>query len=332
MNKRLNIIHTHFHNRRTGVTRSIENILPELQRSVPTYLYGYGIEGEKITGKQLKKLLFSNEKIVVHCHRNNEVIRMLWYRILGARFKLVTTRHAETTPSGLTNFLLKKSDAVVSLTSTMHESLDILNIKIPHGVDTELFIPKPSIKPQNIKQENIILCAGRVRKAKGQKILLEGVAPELKKHKNWALVIVGKIEKPTFLEELTAIVKNNLVENQVYFIDETNEIISYYQGAQICVIPSFSEGFSLVCAEAMACENTVIATRNVGVHSELITESESGYLFTPGDVTELRTIISKLINEKLPKTGNQARKEIIANWSAKKEAARLMELYNKISE
>ncbi|MGQ3677402.1 glycosyltransferase family 4 protein [Tenacibaculum discolor] len=332
MNSDLIVIHTHFHKRRTGVTRSIENILPELKRLCTTYLYGYGIEGEKITVSQLKKLLFSKENIVVHCHRNNEILKMLWYRVLGAKFKLVATRHAETDPSSFTKFLLKKSDEVITLTSSMHKNLGISNVKVSHGVNTNLFVPNPEKSLKNISQKNIILCAGRVRKAKGQVVLLEAVAPELQKNKDWALVIVGKVDKPPFLEELKAIAKKNKVENQVYFIDETPDIVSYYQAAKISVVPSFTEGFSLVCAEAMACANTVVATKNVGVHSELITNLKSGYLFNSGNTAELQEIITNLINDKLPSLGGSARKEIEENWSAKKEAKELLKVYKKVSK
>lgn len=332
MDSNLIVVHTHFHNRRTGVTRSIENVLPQLKKLCTTYLYGYGIEGEKITTSKLKELLFSKDDIVVHCHRNNEVLKMLWYRVLGAKFKLVATRHAETEPSGFTKFLLKKSDVVITLTSSMHKSLGMSNVKVPHGVDTNLFIPNPEKKLSNIAQKNIILCAGRVRKAKGQKILLEAVAPKLKENKDWALVVVGKVDKPPFLEELKEIVEKNKAKSQVYFIDETSDIVSYYQAARISVVPSFTEGFSLVCAEAMACGNTVVATNNVGVHSELITDLESGYLFTSGNIVELQQIITNLINKKSPYLGDNARKEIQESWSAKKEAEGLVEVYKEINK
>lgn len=331
MNSNLIVVHTHFHHRRTGVTRSIENILPDLKRKCTAYLYGYGIEGEKITSKQLKKWLFSNKDVVVHCHRNNEILKMLWYRVLGAKFKLVATRHAETKPSGFTRFLLKKAEAVVTLTDTMHKELGISNVKISHGVDTHLFAPDSNARLENIVQEKIILCAGRVRTAKGQKVLLEAIAPILNIHKDWALAVVGKVEKPKFWEELNNIVQKNNIESQVYFIDETTDVVSYYQAAKITVVPSFTEGFSLVCAEAMACANTVVATKNVGVHSEMIKDGESGYLFIAGNVTELQEIITGLIIKKLPDSGEKARLEILANWSAEKEAIELIRLYGTIS-
>ena len=149
----------------------------------------------------------------------------------------------------------------------------------------------------------------------------------LKNHTNWAIVIVGKIDKPPFLEVLKNTAKKHSVENQVYFIDETRDIVSYYQASKIVVVPSFSEGFSLVTAEAMSCECSVIATENVGVHSELIQHQKNGYLFEAGNSSALEKLLSQKINNEIPFLGKQAREEILKNWSAKKEAENLIKLY-----
>jgi mannosyltransferase len=321
------LIHTHFHKRRTGVTRSIENILPFFNDTFEVYVYGNTVKWNKISFRELKKILFSGRDIVVHCHRNNEIIRMLVFRALGARFKLIATRLAETVPSNLTLKLLKNADRVVALIKSMSDTLGIKNTVVGHGVNVDLFVPKQNVNLKNIQQEKIILCAGRVRKAKGQTVLLEA-SKVLKKDKNWALVVVGKVDKPVFLEDLKAIAKKHTIENQVYFIDETTDIISYYQASKIVVVPSFSEGFSLVTAEAMSCECSVIATKNVGVHSNLINNNKNGYLFEAGNISELENLLEKSISDEIPFLGKQAREEILKNWSAKKEAENLIKVYN----
>jgi glycosyltransferase involved in cell wall biosynthesis len=320
------LIHTHFHKRRTGVTRSIESVLPFFEEKFETYLYGYGAKGKHISTTALKKILFSDKEVVVHCHRNNEIMRMLFFRFLGAQFTLIATRHSETVPSGLTLKLLKKADTVVTLIKSMSEKLGIENTIVGHGIAIDIFKPKENSTLKNIRQEHIILCAGRVRKAKGHLVLLEA-AKVLKEHKNWALVIAGKVDKSDFLAELKTISKKHSIENQVYFVDETPDIISYYQASKIAIIPSYSEGFSLVTAEAMACGCSVIATKNVGVHSALITHSKNGYLFEAGNSIELKSLIEKSITSEIPLLGMQARNEILENWSAKKEAANLMAIY-----
>ncbi|MGK0458011.1 MAG: mannosyltransferase [Polaribacter sp.] len=320
------LIHTHFHKRRTGVTRSIENVLPFFEEKFETYLYGFGAKGKYISTTALKKILFSDKEVVVHCHRNNEIMRMLFFRFLGAKFTLIATRHAETVPSGLTLKLLKKADTVVTLIKSMSEKLGIENTIVGHGIAIDVFKPNENSTLKNIRQEHVILCAGRVRKAKGHLVLLEAVKV-LKEHKNWALVIAGTADKSDFLAELKTISKKHSIENQVYFVDETPDIISYYQASKIVIVPSYSEGFSLVTAEAMACGCSVIATKNVGVHSALITHSKNGYLFEAGNSIQLKSLIEKSITNKIPLLGTEARNEILENWSAKKEAANLMAVY-----
>lgn len=320
------LIHTHFHHRKTGVTRSIENVLPFFNENYETYVYGNTIDGDFVKTSQLKKILFSDRKIIVHCHRNNEIIRMLFFRFLGAKFRLIATRHSATKPSKMTSFLLKKADNVITLIPSMSQDLGIKNDLVFHGVNVEEFVPDHSKTISEIIQKYIILCAGRVRKAKGHLILLEA-ASVLKNRQDWALVIVGKVDKPKFLTQLKAISQKNNIENQVYFIDETREIVSYYQAAKIAIIPSFSEGFSLVTAEAMSCECTVIATKNVGVHNDLISHEKNGYLFEAGNIVELQNLLLEVISNKLPLLGKEARIEILKNWSAEKEANELTKIY-----
>lgn len=320
------LIHTHFHHRKTGVTRSIENVLPFFDEQFESYVHGTNIDGKLISKNQLKKILFSDRKTIVHCHRNNEIIKMLFFRFFGAKFKLIATRHSATKPSKLTTFLLKKADTVITLIPSMSKDLAIKNQLVYHGVNVNEFVPNQTKTLPNISQKNVVLCAGRVRKAKGQITLLEA-ASILNDFKEWALVIVGKVDKPEFLSELKAIAKKNKIENQVYFVDETREIVSYYQVAKIAVVPSFSEGFSLVTAEAMACECSVIATKNVGVHDDLISHQKNGYLFEVGNVDELKTLLSHKLSNKLPLLGKDARTEILKNWSAEKEAKSLQKIY-----
>jgi mannosyltransferase len=322
------LIHTHFHKRRTGVTRSIENVFFHFSNTYESFIYGNTVKGNKIGTFKLSSFLFSNKKVVVHCHRNNEIIRMLFFRFFGAKFTLIATRHAESIPSGLTLRLLKKADKVVTLIESMSAQIGIENTVVGHGVNVDLFAPKKNVVVNSISQQNIILCAGRVREAKGQLVLLEA-AKVLKEHKSWAIALVGQVDKPVFLEELKAIAKKYSIEKQVYFINETPEIISYYQAAKIVIVPSFSEGFSLVTAEAMSCGCSVIATKNVGVHSSLIDHSKNGYLFEAGNTIELERLILKSITAEIPFLGAQAREEILNNWSAKKEAQKLIKFYQE---
>ncbi len=323
------LVHFHFHNRRTGVTRSIENVLPGLQQMFETSIFGYGIEGPKIGLGKLLKLIFSRTYFVLHAHRVNEMIAALLLRVLGGKFKLVATRHAESEPKKFTLYLLRKADEVITLTRSMAALLPMPSTVIGHGIDTRFFVPGLIQGFDGVTQKKIISVIGRVRETKGQRIFLEAVAPVLKKNAEWAAVIVGKIDNDSFLNGLQSIINSNQVENQVYFFDETKDILKFYQGSSIVVVPSFTEGFSLVCLEAMACGCVVVATDQVGVHPDIIKHGQSGFLFPPGDAQKLQTILDAIASGNQPDTREKAMEIVRANWDVSKESENLAALYLK---
>lgn len=329
MSSSLILIHSHFHNRRTGVTRSIENVIPSLQQKFEFYIFGYGIAGPKIKLKRLLNLVMSRTYFVLHAHRNNEMMVALLLRMLGGKFKLIATRHAESAPSSLTLFLLRRADEVVALTNSMAAELPMKATVIGHGVDTSVFVPSQTTGIQGVAQKNCVSVIGRVRKAKGQHIFLEAVSPLLKSNPEWAAVITGRVDKPAYREALHLIVKRHGVEDQVYFFEETTNIIPVYQGSTVVVVPSFTEGFSLVCLEAMSCGCIVIATEGVGIHAELIRHEKTGYLFPAGDAEKLQTVLKEAMTQQNPHMAIDVRQFTVSNWDIEAESAKLTQLYLK---
>ena len=133
------IIHFHFHWRTTGITKSIENIFPLLNEYSNALVFGYGIKAPKINLFSLLRLAYSHNKLVIHTHRNNEMIFALLLRLLRGKFKLVFTRHSEYKQSYLTSCLMKKADHLVNLSLSMSRNLPYQNTIVKHGVNTEIF-------------------------------------------------------------------------------------------------------------------------------------------------------------------------------------------------
>jgi glycosyltransferase involved in cell wall biosynthesis len=139
-----------------------------------------------------------------------------------------------------------------------------------------------------------IVCAGRLDKNKNfigvirafsliesnyENIILEiyGDGPELKNLKNEA-------------EKLN-------IENQVYFLGVTNNIVEALVGARCFVLFSNQEGYPNILLEAMAVGVPVIASDcPVGACSELIKEGETGLLVSVGSVNELANKIDYILS------------------------------------
>lgn len=321
------LIHFHQHHRRTGVTSSIENVLPILNKYFETYVFGNQVTWPNyLSYRELKKKIRSYDQVIIHTHRNKELQRALWLRLLGYKFKLVTSRHAATNPSKFTLWLMKKADVKIGLIDSMNQLPFEVSI-IGHGVNTTRFAPNEKAQLNEIKQSNLIVTAGRVRPKKGHDTLIKATLPILKSNIDWALVIAGKIDDQNFVNQLKDQIKESQLSNQVYFLSETPKIELLYQASKITVVPSHTEGFSLVCLEAMACESITVATKDVGVHSKVIDNGKTGFLFEAGNHKQLHSILTELVNNNHRVDTEKARTFIKSYWSAQVEAEALKELY-----
>jgi len=322
------IIHLHFHRRATGVTRSIENIIPVLNKYSDAAVFGYGINSPKINLSNLLKAVSSYEnKTIIHAHRVNEILFALLLRCLGGKFTLAFTRHAESKPANFTYFLMKKADHLVSLSKPMSDNLRLPNTQIPHGVNTEIFRIREKKPFSNIPQKNIISVVGRIRPAKGQLIVVKAAAEVLKSNVGWGLVLIGRIDDQNYADLILSFARDEGISNQIHFLPETNKMEDFYSACDIVVIASESEGFSLVCLEAMVCGLVTIATENVGIHSDVIRHGENGFLFPVNDVTYLQKILAEIILKKITISPETIRQNIVDNWSIDKSAERLLHLY-----
>jgi len=321
------VVHLHFHHRTTGITRSIESILPFLLKYTDIKVLGYGINAVKINFTAFIKQAYSRGMLTVHAHRNNEIIFALILRFLGAKFRLVTTRHSETKPSGLTIYLMKKTDVVISLTGSMAKDLPVTSKIVRHGVNTSFFVPGKKKKIKGIPQEKIISVIGRIRSAKGQDIVLRAMAPLLKANPDWGLAIIGKIDDRKYEKELISTAGQNRISTQVHFIPMVKNVLDIYHASDAVVIASASEGFSLVCLEALSCGLVTVATKSIGIHSEVIKDAENGFLYSFGDIENLRSIVSRIINNEVNFSPEEIRQSIVTNWDISKSARELAGIY-----
>jgi glycosyltransferase involved in cell wall biosynthesis len=95
-----------------------------------------------------------------------------------------------------------------------------------------------------------------------------------------------------------------------------DELRERYRRAAVVVCPSRSEGFGVVCAEAMAHGKPVVATA-VGGLKELVTHARTGLLVEPGDPAALRIAINLLLGDEAlrRRLGANARTEVAERFA-----------------
>jgi len=110
------------------------------------------------------------------------------------------------------------------------------------------------------------------------------------------------------------------------------DLVQLVKGARFLVWPSegFYETFGLVAIEAFACGVPVIASR-LGVMAEITQDGETGLHFVPGDANDLAVKVEWAWShpQELRKMGERARCEYEAKYTAARNYAQLMEIYER---
>ncbi len=133
---------------------------------------------------------------------------------------------------------------------------------------------------------------GNIREAKGYDYLLKAAAIVIKKHPNSRFVIAGEGSGPLFnklLELRTALA----LDEKVYFLGFRNDVPDVLNSLYVFVLPSTSEGFSIVTLEAMACKIPIVVTKSGG--PEEVMSDTCGLLVTSCNEKELADAIIKVV-------------------------------------
>jgi len=196
---------------------------------------------------------------------------------------------------------------------------------VPVGVDIDLFKPLPSVKPI---PGRLVTTASADVTMKGLKYLLEAVAKLRTERDDVHLVVIGKRKPGGASDEA---IKKLGIEDHVEFITGVPEerIIELYSEAELAVVPSLYEGFSLPAIEAMACGVPLVATTGGALPEVVGKDGDTAMLVEPGDSEALAAKLRWALDQKnLRKTiGARGRKRIVDRWSWKHTAVKTVEQY-----
>src|ERR1700683_3588827 len=158
---------------------------------------------------------------------------------------------------------------------------------IPLGVDTRLFHPRQAPRVPG----RIVAAASADSPVKGISTFLRAVA-QVTTERNVELTVVGKPAPGGPTERL---VGELALGDKARFVSgiSDNDLAEFIASAEIAVVPSLYEGFSLPAVEHMASGTPLVAS-DTGALPEVT--GDAAVLVTPGDAEALFSVLSRLLD------------------------------------
>lgn len=195
-----------------------------------------------------------------------------------------------------------KNDTCVAISKStkkmmVKEGFDGNNVHVIYpGIDKKLFSAKRAT-PRTGRPT--ILFLGRPGIAKGVNYLVKSL-PIIKRAVADALLLLllSKTPKTEYMKTVGLVAKLNL-QSSVKFLDPrpVGELPGIIRSADVCVIPSLSEGFGFSAAEALSCGVPVVASR-VGSLPEMVKNGQNGFLAEPASPESIAENVIKVLSDR----------------------------------
>lgn len=166
--------------------------------------------------------------------------------------------------------------------------IDIKSCVVHNGIDGYFLENVNRSVKAIIKNEINLICIGDINKNKNQITIIEACNMLINNGYGVKLKLIGNIIEPAYFEKFK---KSDFITYCTYCSKE--EIINHLRDSDIFVMPSKTETFGLVYAEAMSQGVPIIYTRGQGFDGQY-REGEVGYSVRYDDAREIATNILKI--------------------------------------
>jgi MMP alpha-(1->4)-mannosyltransferase len=243
-----------------------------------------------------------------------------WYGFLKMQMKV-----ARQIPRILTVSSSSKRD-IVEQYGIADRQLEV----VPIGVDQNHFRPRPEVARV---PGRIMTTASADVPFKGLLPLVEAVAKVRTERPEAHLVVVGKLRGESPVAK--AIDRLGVSDAVTFESGISNErMIELYAQAEVAVVPSLYEGFSLPAVESMACGVPLVATRGGALPEVVGDDGVTGMLVTPGDPGELAAAIEQVLSdtELAARLSDNGRRRVLERFTWQACAAATAESYRWVIE
>jgi glycosyltransferase involved in cell wall biosynthesis len=251
---------------------------------------------------KIRRLIRNEKYDIVHFHTKRAHALAPWLPHGADRPRYVVTRRMDypQAKNWYTRCLYNHSvDAVIAISRPIADILieggvDAERIRVIHsGIDAARFSGRGR-ENTNDRNPLMIGTVAHLEARKGQRTLLEAARLLKTQGYTFKLVLGGDGSLRQALEQMA---QSLGLQQEVTFLGFISDVPKFLASLDIFVLPSLYEGLGVAALEAMAAGKAVVASR-VGGLAELVTDSETGFLVSPGDAQALAAAVAKLIGDK----------------------------------
>jgi glycosyltransferase involved in cell wall biosynthesis len=227
--------------------------------------------------------------------------------------------------SRMPRIVVVSENSISDIHTDMGVSLDRMRL-VPVGVDAELFRPLRAVRRV---PGRLITTASADVALKGLGYLIEAVA-KLRTERDVSLTIIGRPKPGKSMNLIEAHALGDCVTFVSGVPDE--RIVELYAEAELAVVPSLYEGFSLPAIEAMATGTALVATDGGALPEVTGRNGETVLQCRAGDAGALAETIRRGLDdaELRARVGEAGRRRVVERWTWRRCAELTVEQYREV--
>ena len=241
-----------------------------------------------------------------------------WYSFVDMQGKVA---------SKMPRIVVVSENSITDINKDMGVSRDRMRL-VPVGVDPDLFRPLPQVQRQ---PGRLITTASADVALKGLSYLLEAMA-KLRTERDVRLTIIGK-PRPGHSMDL---IESLGLMPYINFVSGVSDerIVELYAEAELAVVPSLYEGFSLPAIEAMSTGICLVATDGGALPEVTGVDGDTVLQCPAGDADALAATLRRGLDDAAlrERVGRAGRERVVSRWSWRHCAELTVEQYREVLE
>lgn len=242
--------------------------------------------------------------------------------------------------------LFLQADAYVSKSDALSEDYHQSGLpesklfQIPSGVDIEKFDSLKDDKKRALRhklglevENTLVLFVGVVNQRKGVHRLIKAFWEIAPHSPETHLLIIGPMGRdPSYVHQIRDELAVSGLSHRVTFRGRVENVDEYMKAADIFVLPSSSEGFSVAILEAMSSGLAIVASNIPEISLSQIEHDREGLLVSPQSPDELAEALSLLIARPnlRAQLGKAARQKVLREFTLDAVGQQYLTLYKRV--